>query len=129
MDKERKANLPFDVKKLSLVVVIVDHNQSDVFVDSFMTLEANVQLTLLASGTVKKEIKNLLGLSDPKKDVLFTIMKDERLDEAFSYIETRFKISPKHKGIAFSVKMTSVVGISVYKILSNTLELKPNGGK
>ena len=61
MDKERKVNLPFDVKKLSLVVVIVDHNQSDVFVDYFMTLEANVQLTNISKRHSKKGNQKLVG--------------------------------------------------------------------
>lgn len=127
--KSKKPNQSFEVKKLQLLVVIVDHGVSDVYVDYFQSLEANLQLTILANGTIKKEIKNLLGLSELKKDVVFSVIKEELMDEAFNYIENRFNISPKHKGIAFSIKINSLVGLSVYKILSNTLELEPKGGK
>lgn len=118
----------FALKKLSLLVVIVDHGVSDVFIDYFKTLEVNLELQILASGTVKEEIRNLLGLNEIKKDVLFSVIQEEKLDQAFNYIETRFKLSPKHKGIAFNIKITSVVGLSVYKILSNTHQLEPVGG-
>ena len=64
-----------------------------------------------------------------KRNIIFSVIKNEHLDQAFEYLEQRFKVSPKHKGIAFSIKITSLVGVSVYKILSNTIELIPSGGK
>ena len=130
MARKVKKPLPdFETKKLQLLVLIVDHGASDVYLEHFQSLEANLQVTIIANGTVKREIKNLLGLNELKKDVILSVIKEEKMDEAFDYIETRFKLSHKHKGIAFSIKITSLVGVSVYKILSNTLELQPNGGK
>ncbi len=127
----RKSNSKpvFERKKLSLLVIICNHGVSDVFVEHLQTLEVNLKLTILGNGTVTDELKNILGLSESKKDIIFAVIKNERLDEAFEYIETRFKLSPKHRGVAFSIKITSLVGVSVYKILSNTIELKPIGGK
>lgn len=119
----------FERKKLSLLVIICNHGVSDVFVERLQTLEVNLQLTILGNGTVTDELKNILGLNESKKDIIFAVIKNERLDEAFNYIEKRFELSPKHRGIAFSIKITSLVGVSVYKILSNTIELKPIGGK
>lgn len=119
----------FERKNLSLLTVICNHGFSDVYIEFLQSLEVNLQLTILGNGTVTDEIKNILGFNEIKKDVVFAIIKNERLDEAFNYIETRFKLSPKHRGIAFSIKLNSLVGVSVYKILSNTVELKPIGGK
>lgn len=119
----------FEVKKLQLLVTIVNHGASDVYLDFFQSLEANLQLTILANGTIKKELDDLFGLHESKKDVILSIIREEKIDEAFNYIEQRFKLSEKHNGVAFTIKMNSLVGLSVYKILSNTLELKPNGGK
>jgi len=122
-------HLDFKTKKLSLLVVIVDQGVGDLYIEQLATLESNLQLKIVGNGTASREIQNLLGLNEIRKDVIFSIIREEKLDEAFKYIETRFKLSEKHKGIAFSVKITSLVGVSVYKLLSNTLELKPNGGK
>jgi len=125
--KKPKAN--FETKKLSLLVLIVNQGVGDVYIEQLYSLESNLQLKILGNGTVSKEIQNLLGLNEVKKDIIFAVMREEKLDEAFEYIKTRFKLSKKHRGIAFSVKINSLVGVSVYKLLSNTLELKPNGGK
>jgi len=119
----------FETKKLSLLVIIVDQGVGDLYIEQLGTLESNLQLKIVGNGTASKEIQNLLGLNEIKKDIVFAIIRQEKLDQAFEYIETRFKLSHKHKGVAFSVKVTSLIGVSVYKILSNTLELKPNGGK
>ncbi len=115
----------FSTKKLSLLMTIVNHKVSDVFTEYFRSLDVNVQVQVVGSGTVSEEIKKLLGLSEAKKDIIFTIIKNDKLDEAFNYLETRFKVSDKHKGIAFSVSLHSLVGLSVYKILSNTERLEP----
>lgn len=129
-DKQISNTAPsFALKKLFLLIVIVDHGVSDVFIEYFKTLEVNFELQIIASGTVKEEIRNLLVLYEVKKDVLVSVIQEEKLPQAFNYIETRFKLSPKHKGIAFSIKITSVIGLSVYKILSNTHQLEPVGGK
>jgi len=125
--KNPKAN--FETKKLSLLVLIVNQGVGDVYIEQLYSLESNLQLKILGNGTVSKEIQNLLGLNEVGKDIIFAVMREEKLDEAFEYIETRFKLSKKHRGIAFSVKINSLVGVSVYKLLSNTLKLKPNGGK
>jgi hypothetical protein len=116
-----------EIKKLSLLVTIVDRDASDVFVDYFQTLESNLQIIIFGKGTATSELISLLGLSEPNKDIVLAIIKEEKIDEAFNYIKRRFEISKKHKGVAFSVGLESIIGVSIYKYLSNNVVNKQKG--
>ncbi|MDY0118707.1 MAG: hypothetical protein RBR80_04055, partial [Bacilli bacterium] len=105
----------------------VDRDASDVFVDYFQTLESNLQIIIFGKGTATSELISLLGLSEPNKDIVLAIIKEEKIDEAFNYIKRRFEISKKHKGVAFSVGLESIIGVSIYKYLSNNVVNKQKG--
>lgn len=114
------------VQKLYVLVTIVNRDASDVFVDFYRTLDCNFQLVFYGRGTATKEIANYLGLSEVNKDIIISIIREDHVKEAFDYINRRFALSKRHKGVAFTIKMQSLIGVSVYKFLSNTLAKEGN---
>lgn len=108
-----------EIKALTLLVTIVNRDASDVFIDYFKTLESNLQVTIYGKGTVPREIASYLGLSEINNDVVLTFIKKEHVDEAFDYIEKRFELSKRHKGVAFAIDIQSIIGVSVYKYLAS----------
>jgi hypothetical protein len=108
------------VQKLYVLVTIVNRDASDVFIDFYRTLESNFQIVFYGKGTATKEIATYLGLSEVNKDIVLSIIREDRVKEALDYINRRFQVSKRHKGVAFTIKMQSIIGVSVYKFLSNT---------
>ncbi len=106
-------------QKLKLLVTIVNRNKAEFYADLLQSFEVNFQVGMLAHGTASAEELKFLGLEDPEKTVLFSIIKEERAHEALVAIENRFKTIKNGKGVAYTVPLKSVIGVALYKFLSN----------
>lgn len=112
-------------KKLELLVTIVNRNKAEFYQDLIQEFEVNMQLAMMARGTAATEILQLLGLVDNAKMVIFSIIKQERIPDVKKVLEEKFATVNDGKGVAFTVPMTSVVGVAVYKFLTdNRKEVK-----
>ena len=75
-------------------------------------------------GTAKNYLPGLLSTNDPKKQIVFTFVREEKSKEVCEILENRFSTSKSAKGVSLSVKLTSVAGVSVYRFLTNTRKVK-----
>jgi hypothetical protein len=82
-------------------------------------MEVNMQLAVPAKGTASKEIMNLLGLADNDKTVIFSVIREDMAKLALETIEEKFRTIRNGKGIAYTVPLSSVIGVSLYGFLSN----------
>ena len=78
-----------------------------------------MQLSFAADGTASTEMRNLLGLTESEKSVIFSIIKEEKVALALSALEEKFATIKNGKGIAFTVPMTGVIGVAIYQFLAN----------
>ena len=123
--KENISTLPYDqefkINKLKLFVVIVNRDQGDFFVKKFEEVGVGASFEIYGRGTATKEIYDILGVGDTKKDIL----------KVKEIVSNRFNISKNAKGIAFSIAIDSLAGILIYKYLTNTRqnERRPSHGK
>ena len=58
--KTRKTS---DVKKLKLLVTIVNRSKTTFFIDTLEQFEINMQMVIYGKGTANSEMLNLLGLA------------------------------------------------------------------
>ncbi len=125
--KTEKEFVPFEetakIKKLKLLVTIVNQNQADFFINLLKKNECGVQVQFHGHGTASSQISDLMGIGETDKEVLIGVVKEEKLPEIFEQIEQRFSLSRRAKGLAFTLPFTSVVGVSIYKYLTNSTEL------
>lgn len=118
------------ISPLKLFVVIVPYGQAGAIIKRLESMEAASSFIISAQGTGSKDIYDVIGLSDTKKQVILSVLKGENVPEFKRLLEERFSISRAAKGIAFSIKITSLVGVTIYKFLSNmqvVREKKKNG--
>ena len=108
-----------DVKKLKLLVTVVNRNKTEFFIDFISGFEVNLQTSLPAQGTAKSETLHLLGLEDSDRSVIFSVLREDKAEEALHAIEDKFSSLRGGKGIAFTVPMSSVIGVAMYQFLSN----------
>ena len=106
--------------KLKILFTVVNRQKTEFFVDLIQTFEANVQLVLSASGTANEELLSILGLSSSEKSVIISVIRDDREREILSTLGDRFKTIKNGKGIAYTVPMSSTIGVAIYQFLSNT---------
>lgn len=122
-----KEDLPFEKRNeilpLKLMIVIVDHGQGEYFLNGFSELNVSCSLSLLGKGTAPKELYDVLGFGS-KKDIVIGIVKENELEKIKDFIKNRFNVSKKAKGVAFSIKINSIVGVLIYKFLTNTRNFK-----
>ena len=105
---------------LELLFVIVNRNKADFYMDILQPFEVNMELAIPSRGSTQKAISDMMGLEDASKTVLFTVIREDRRDEAMNTLEDKFNSIKNGKGIAFTVPFSSVIGVSVFGFLSNS---------
>ena len=106
------------IKKLKLLVTIVDRAKAEFYLDTLSQFEVNCQLATNGLGTAHSEMLNMLGLN-PHKAVHLSVVREDRMEEIMKCLETKFATSRNGKGIAFAVPRSSVIGVNNYQFLSN----------
>lgn len=123
-EMRRLASLPEndgEIKKLSLFVTIVSRGQADPVVRLFETLGVSAQFIENGEGTAQREIRNILGIEDDRKSIVFSFIKRDAIPEATKELEAFFRSSPKNKGIGYSIPINSLIGMQLYRFLADTL--------
>ena len=123
--KPKKEKTAFaDVKKLKLLITVVNRNKTEFFTDFIGGFDVNFQMTTLAQGTAKSETLHLLGLEDSDKSVIFSVIREDKAEEILHAIEDKFHTLRGGKGIAFTTPLSSVIGVAIYRFLSNNKSVK-----
>ena len=107
-----------DIKKLGLLVTVVDRNKGEFYLDVISQFEVNGQLALGGLGTANTELIDLLGLNIHKA-VILSVVREDKVDEIMNALEQKFATIKNGKGIAFVVPMSSVIGVNLYQFFAN----------
>ena len=108
-----------ELSKLELLITVVNRSKAEFYIDLIQSFEVNVQLSVRAHGTANEHILKLLGVEETPKTVIFSIIKEDKVQEALSTLETKFNSIKDGKGIAYTVPMSSIIGVAIYGFLSN----------
>jgi nitrogen regulatory protein PII len=109
-----------DFRKLKLLVTVVNRNKTEFYMDFLSGFEVNFQTSVLAQGTAKSETLYMLGLEDSDKSVIFSVVREDKANEAMHALEDKFHTLKNGKGIAFTIPLSSVIGVAIYQFLSNS---------
>lgn len=118
VDKKATANSDA-FKKLKLLVTVVNRSKTEFYTDLITAFDANLQVSVLAQGTASSEAKYMLGLDNSDKSVIFSVLREEKAEEALQTLEDKFHVIKNGKGIAFTIPLSSVIGVAIYRFLSN----------
>ena len=109
-------------KKLKLLFTVVDRKKAELYADLIGAYSVNLQVLLAGEGTAKTETLRLLGLDDTARAVIVSVIRNDLAPAIFDMLEDKFKTVRGGKGIAWSVPMTSAVGVAIYQFLSDYRE-------
>ena len=106
------------IKKLKLLFTVVDRQKSEFYLDVLSQYEINCQLALQGFGTAQTELIDMLGLNNHKA-VLVSVVREDMVDTVLQVLEDKFATIKNGKGVAFAVPLSSVIGVNLYRFLSN----------
>ena len=106
-------------QKIKLLFTIVERVKVDFYLDVLEGYEVNFQTVVYGKGTAPNELLGMLGITTDDKALILSVIKEEKeKDILYSYKEKYFKT--RHgKGIAFTVPISSMIGVMAYQFLSN----------
>ncbi len=116
---KKNENKTSNLKKLKLLVTIVDRNKTLFYEDLLEQFEINMQMVFYGHGTAAKDMLELLGLANQDKAVILSIVREDKIKEVTQTLQEKFEKVRNGKGIAFTIPLQSVIGVYTYQFLSN----------
>ena len=117
------------VRKLKMLFTVIDRSKTLFYVDLLEQFEVNVQMVLYGKGTANSQIRDLLGLTETEKSVIISYIREDKVKEALETLDEKFHKVKNGKGVAFTVSLDSIIGVSVYQLLSNDQTVKEGDKK
>ena len=108
--------------KLKLLITVVNRVKSEYYADLIQSFGANIQCFVSSKGTAQNEMLDIIGLADDRKSTILSVIREERAAELLETLSKRFNTIKDGKGIAFTVPMSSVVGVLAYRFLADKRE-------
>jgi hypothetical protein len=110
------------IKKLKLLFTVVDRQKGEFYLDVISQFDVNCQMAMGGLGTAASDLVELLGL-EPHKAVILSVVREDKIDEIMNTLEDKFATIRNGKGIAFAVPLSSVIGVNMYRFLSDRREV------
>lgn len=105
--------------RLKLLITVVNMGKADYFVDLIQSFDVNMQLVCLAKGTASAQMISLLGLEDRSRSVIFSIVREDKAQDIMDALAEKFRTIKNGKGVAYTVPLSSMIGVAAYGFLSN----------
>ena len=106
------------IKKLKLLITVVDRPKGEFYLDVISQFDVNCQLAMAGLGTATSDLVELLGL-EPHKAVILSVVREDMVDTIMNTLEDKFTTIRNGKGISFAVPLSSVIGVNLYRFLSD----------
>ena len=110
------------IKKLKVLFTVVDRNKGEFYMDVISQFEVNWQMQLQGLGTATSELVDLLGLNIHKA-VILSVVREDMVDTVMNTLEDKFATIRNGKGVSFAVPLSSVIGVNLYRFLSDRREV------
>mgnify|MGYP003307771914 CR=1 FL=1 len=112
------------IKKLKLLVTIVDRSKTLFYVDLLEQFEVNMQSVVYGKGTAASEMLSYLGLAEIEKSVILSFIREDKTNEILETLSEKFEKVKNGKGIAYTIPLKSIIGVSIYQFLANNQSFK-----
>ena len=110
------------IKKLKLLFTVVDRPKGEFYLDVLAQFDVNFQMALGGLGTANSELLELLGL-ESHKVVILSVVREDLVDSVMNTLEEKFATIRNGKGVSFAVPLSSVIGVNLYRFLSDRREV------
>ena len=116
--KEAKGKLDAP-DKLKVLFTIVDREKTQFYLDVLEGYDVNFQTVLYGKGTADSSLYGKYLSASPSKSIIISVVREDRVKEILSNYEDKYFKTKHGSGIGFTVKMSSLIGVNLYKFLSD----------
>lgn len=106
-------------KKIKILVTIVEKSMADFYMNALEGFDVNLQTLLYAKGTAPTSLRSMLGMVNDGKAVIFSVVQEDRVKEILATYEDKYFKLKKGNGIAFTIPISSLIGVTIYQFLAN----------
>ena len=110
-----------DIKKLVLYTIIVPRGQGENIIRLLKANKSSAQFVQFGEGTASNAIRDILGVEDTKKDIVYSIVREDAVPDIKKELDVYFIASKRNRGIAYTISLTSIVGVKLYKFFTQTV--------
>lgn len=118
------AERKFIPQKLKVIVTIVNRGKGNFFLDQIENMGVNMQLLVEGEGTAPYNLNNLWGLAHKERDVIISFVPEDKVKKILKLLDGKFESVRNGDGIAFSIPISSIIGVSVYQFLVDNRKKK-----
>ncbi|MBP5207167.1 MAG: hypothetical protein J6330_01785 [Clostridia bacterium] len=122
MDNKNNGKTVSSPDRLKLLITVVNRVKSEYYADLIQSYGVNVHYFISAEGTSKELMLDLIGLSDDRKSVILGVVQGEKAPLLLKDLDKKFRTIKNGRGIAFTVPLTSVIGVNTYRFLADKRE-------
>ena len=116
---------PFDsrpnLSKLYLYVTIVDAGVGKSIIKLLESVGSSCQFVNVGTGTASEQVMKVLNITNNQKEIVFSFVRETHLPDVEKEINAFFLVNKKNRGIGFAIPLTTVMGVRVYKFLTQTI--------
>ena len=118
--KRRKKTSDLEApRKIKILITIIPRTKTDFYLSVLEGYDVNLQTVLYARGTAPSDLARMLGVIDDKKAVILSVVPEDRISEVLVRYEDKYFKTKNGRGIAFTIPISSTIGIATYKFLAN----------
>ena len=119
--QKRTFDMRPNLSKMYLYITIVNEGVGKHIVKLMEGLGSSCSFVNVGTGTASEQVLKALNVSNNQKEIVFSFVRETRLPEISEEISAFFLAQKKNKGIGFAIPLTTVMGVRVYKFLSQTI--------
>ncbi len=116
---QNKKTVNSSIKKLKILITVINRSKAIYYQDLLEQFEINMQTIIYGRGTADKEIFSMLNIDENEKAIILSVVREDKLQDVLETLSEKFNKIKNGKGIAFTIPMQSIIGVSVYQFLSN----------
>ena len=119
--KSTESFVPFEkehkLEELRLFMVVVNSGQANAITKYLFDLNIGASFVTSGEGTAE-EYHDILNAIGQRKQVIWALVPLNKVDTIKEKLKNRFSLSKASQGMALSIKVSSIVGVTLYKFFS-----------
>ncbi len=108
--------------KLKLLFTIINRSKAEFYLDFLEGFEINMQMVIYGKGTAPNKIEYLN--IEHSKAVIISVISQNRQKDIMQGLQKKFDTVKNGKGIAYTIPISSIIGVLIYQYLSNNQEIR-----
>ena len=110
-----------DLKKLKFYIIIVNYGQGQNIIKLLKANHSSAQYVQYGEGTATKQVRSILSIQDNRKEIIYSFMREDLVNDFKKDLDAYFASSKKNAGVGFTIELNTIVGVKLYKFLTQTV--------